>query len=377
LVLFGVYETFLMILHEQWLPMPTSAVPQAAAMMESARLLESRHNKAPVFVSPAHTTAAIPPPTDKADSIRNSSKIPKATNAVSADARSEKSSSLPMSPSFSNHNNNNNNNKAANDSATPRQKPPPKKRRWDPGARAAQLAAPVLLQVPTPIFVASLPKSGTTSIWQYFQCGGHAASHQWIKVLEDDPAAKAVASNGTNTVPVAAATSSSMQSGACIRRNIARNRPPFAGCGQSPVLTDTGFANFAGPGLADCYYPSMDALDAIYESYPTATILLVVRQTASWLTSMQAHGEGSLLLRWKNCNLTRRAGLAPEDLTALYEWHSRHVRDFCAAHPSLTYIEAALEDASVGAYLQERIGIAASCWGKCTSTSKYCEPVVT
>jgi hypothetical protein len=362
LVLFGVYEAVLMILHEQLLPLPTTHVPPAAAMMGSAaRLLESRHKKVPVVVSPTHTTTASSPPGDKVESLLPPSKIPTAKNTVSTTA-AQATSSHHM--------------RTTNASATALKKKPPQKRHWDPGARAAQLSAPVPLQVPTPIFVASLPKSGTTSIWQYFQCGGHAASHQWIKVLEDELLVEQLGNVASNVTNAVTASSSSMQSGACIRRNIARKRPPFAECGQSPVLTDTGFANFAfGPGQADCYYPSMDALEAIYESYPTATVLLVVRQTASWLTSMQAHGEGSLLLRWKNCNLTRRAGLSPDNVTGFYEWHTRHVRNFCASHPSLTYVEAVLEDASVGAYLQERIGIPASCWGKCTSTSKYCEPV--
>lgn len=77
----------------------------------------------------------------------------------------------------------------------------------------------VLPKLSYPVFVTSLPKSGTTSIWKYFQCGHQLASHNWIQKVD--------------------ATVSTM-AGMCIQENIRQDRPPFQDCGAYDVYTDTG-----------------------------------------------------------------------------------------------------------------------------------------
>ena len=228
---------------------------------------------------------------------------------------------------------------------------------WDPGAQGRH-QEPTPLKVNTPIFVAALPKSGTTSIWQYINCGARAASHQWVKTEDGQ----------------------SVQSGVCMRNNIWIDRPPFEGCGKYDVFADTGYSLFVSPGISDCYYPSISALPAIYKHYPNATIIMIARNSTSWLNSMQAWGDGSLLMRWKNCKMTSHLPSTPNDpdaFRAFYEWHTEHVRNFAQQHPSLSYIEVELESPITGQILQEQIGIPASCWGKCTPASKFCDRVST
>lgn len=234
---------------------------------------------------------------------------------------------------------------------------PTSTRGWDPGAQG-QGKEPTPLKVGTPIFVASLPKSGTTSIWQYFNCGARYASHQWVK---------------TNS-----SSSSSIRAGVCIRDNVAMKRPPFEGCGNYDVYSDTGFSFFVAQDVSDCYYPSISALSDIHQHYPNATIIMITRNSASWLRSMQAWGDGSLLKRWKNCNMTSFLPSGSQDdpdaFAAFYDWHTAHVRSFAKRHPSLTYVEVSLESPGVGHILEEQIGIPASCWGICTPYSKFCKP---
>jgi hypothetical protein len=79
-----------------------------------------------------------------------------------------------------------------------------------------------LIAVPYPIFVTSLPKSGTTSIWKFFKCGQVLASHNWIKKRQSD-----------RPTPV----------GMCIQANILAGRPPFHECGDVDVYTDTGVSS--------------------------------------------------------------------------------------------------------------------------------------
>jgi hypothetical protein len=44
-----------------------------------------------------------------------------------------------------------------------------KRKNWDPGIQGLK-GVPIPLKINLPVFVPSLPKSGTTSIWQYFNC---------------------------------------------------------------------------------------------------------------------------------------------------------------------------------------------------------------
>lgn len=243
------------------------------------------------------------------------------------------------------------------------------KSRWDPGVGLKDGKKPLKVQLP--IFVPSLPKSGTTSIWQYFQCGGWWASHQWTRIDDKEGAESGshdAASGENRTITLI---------GACIHDNVQNGRPPFQGCGGDPIYTDTGYARFkvlpgGPPGTPLCYYPSISALDDVARHYPNATILLVVREPESWADSIMTWGNGTLLFRWGSCqfpNLPNPPSLATKaQLVEFYNWHNDNIR---RKFPNL--IEVSLEGADTGQQLQDAIGLPASCWGKCTPLSKFCQ----
>jgi hypothetical protein len=53
-----------------------------------------------------------------------------------------------------------------------------KRNSWDPGTQGLK-GDPIPLKINLPVFVPSLPKSGTTSIWQYFNCKcGNTSRHE-------------------------------------------------------------------------------------------------------------------------------------------------------------------------------------------------------
>jgi hypothetical protein len=81
------------------------------------------------------------------------------------------------------------------------------------------------LKVPYPIWVLSLPKSGTTSMWQYFLCGHQKASHQYIH--RQPPL---LTQQGSPPV----------LTGMCMEANVRQGRPPFHNCGDYDVYSDTG-----------------------------------------------------------------------------------------------------------------------------------------
>jgi hypothetical protein len=254
-----------------------------------------------------------------------------------------------------------------------------KKERWDPGMGLKDGRKP--LRVTLPVFVASLPKSGTTSIWQYFQCGGWRASHQWTRIDdEEDLPGDQTEENGDLGSPKNRTAS---LIGKCVWDNIRLDRPPFEGCGGDPIYTDTGYARFkpipnATAGTPMCYYPSVFALENIRKHYPNATIVLVIRKPESWAESIMNWGNGTLLFRWDNChfdNLPSPPSLATRaQLEAFYNWHNYNVRSF-ARRSGMRMIEVSLEAPDAGRKLQESIGLPSACWGKCTPLSKFCQRI--
>ena len=87
---------------------------------------------------------------------------------------------------------------------------------WNPFSRAP------LKKVLYPIFVTSLPKSGTTSVHRYFKCGKQASSHNWYSKHKK---------------------AKSELVGKCIQQNIQSGKPPFSNFGPNDVFTDTGVSS--------------------------------------------------------------------------------------------------------------------------------------
>jgi hypothetical protein len=87
------------------------------------------------------------------------------------------------------------------------------------------------LKVPTPIFVLSLPKSGTTTTFKYFECGlggrkenRHIVSHHWMKLNSNSTSGR-----------------KSMRAGVCMGKNVEAARPILDGCDDNyQILTDAG-----------------------------------------------------------------------------------------------------------------------------------------
>jgi hypothetical protein len=196
-----------------------------------------------------------------------------------------------------------------------------------------------------PILLASLPKSGTTTIHSFFKCGRARSVHTYCP-----------RQNGTIRAI-----------GVLMERNVHEGLPPFLGCGDSTadargpakVFTDNGYASDDGR----CYYPSINSLDALYAAYPNMTLMLGTRNATNWYQSLQRWNGGSLLDRWKlHCRfMPKNDSLA--EFVEFYHWHTRHVRQFAQQHPSISYVEFSIDSPSVGEYLEKKTGISSNCWG--------------
>lgn len=228
-----------------------------------------------------------------------------------------------------------------------RQRKRPRKRRQE-----HYLTSPAKLKVPLPIFVPSLPKSGTTSIHEYFICGNHKSAHHVYRI--DGKVQNKI--------------------GRCWQRNIRHGRPALEGCGDHDIWSDTGFVGMnyrkgkdSGKSSSNipCYYPLIESLDQIYESYPNATFLFLTRNETSWLNSIQTYHDGFIMDVWRRCRIRGFPGPDAEadDFRRFYTWHKKLIRNFAEDHPSITYLEIPLEGAETAQVLEDKIGAPRKCWG--------------
>jgi hypothetical protein len=119
--------------------------------------------------------------------------------------------------------------------------------------------------IPFPIMITSMPKSGTEEAEQYFKCGlgPRAVAQHYIQ--------KSLRFEGDISI------------GECIKSNMDKGKPLFAGCGESTtkVYSDVGVIRRKGSNLKKpiCFYPTLQGpggLDAFAKTYPRGTLLHVV-----------------------------------------------------------------------------------------------------
>ena len=215
-----------------------------------------------------------------------------------------------------------------------------------------------IVKVPTPIFVLTLPKGGSTTIHQYFQCG------------------LGIGASAHNRYPYAQ-SNKLKHVGITMRDNIKQNKPLLTVDNDSldkyQIFSD--YDSFKGS-----LFSMIDSLDNISKFYPNSTILYVRRDPSDWFRS--ASNFGSLLRRFRSSEKsplveslfspdspTRPAAMNETHWTTFYENYSDYVRKIGSEHPSLTYLEVPL-DSNTDTVMQERIGITKQCWGRANVSSK-------
>jgi len=223
-----------------------------------------------------------------------------------------------------------------------------------------------ILKLPRPIILLGLPKSGTTSIYKFFQCAGISSSHYCCSpgAIDHPPCSpKGTPSNERNY----------HLCGYCIKRNIFHGRAPFEGCGDT-------FDVFA---QIDCemniwkkdeennkmvpsnsmYMPQVTELDNLHSHYPNATFILNLRDPASWEKSVRNWFQLASIFQMTDLP---EYGY-PKGKLALQEFyvnHTKRIRDFAKSHPSHALVEVNIEDEKAGENLAEAFGLSPSCWGQ-------------
>jgi hypothetical protein len=211
-------------------------------------------------------------------------------------------------------------------------------------ATAHQAAVPLLsLNTTTspiklnPTINLGLPKSGTSSLYDYYSCGNVYSSHHKCK-LET--------------------------CGECVLANVEAGRPPLDSCGNYAFygqldvdgINYDSEGNWPGEGTP-CYFPQLSALQELHDAYPTARFTLTTRPPAHWLASVVGWGLQERLVDCDLPGLPKSKG-SEDELMAWFSSHLDTVREFVAAHPSHgPLLEIDIEDDRTGQVLAEATGI--------------------
>ena len=245
----------------------------------------------------------------------------------------------------------------------------------DPWASRVLAPAPAsAADAPTlhlPIVNVGLPKSGSSSVEDYFLCGGNGT----LNVSHWNCATMLSASqlDGVPHIYQMSPTVFQVPCGDCVKKNVDAGREALAGCGGYDVWAQLDVQS--RPDGASCYLPQVTDLEALHAQYPNATFTLPTRPAANWLASVSGwvlKGSPEMRDRMSACGLPGLGVNASDDaFKAFYTNHTHAVRAFVAAHPSHALIEFDLEKSSAGDALEQATGYPASCWGK-SNCKKSC-----
>lgn len=213
---------------------------------------------------------------------------------------------------------------------------------------------PPVLLLPAPILVVGFPKSGTTTVWSYFHCGGVPSSHETCGVPWYD------GRRWRRRI-----------CGECIRKNIETGKDPLEGCGGQYAVWAEMNMSVKNPSEEMpepyIYLPQVLHLNKFHEAYPDATLILNLRDVDGWIRSVDNWGEKilrKLLIDTELPNLPAGKGALDEDLKNFYLLHAESVRNFVIENPTHTLVEVDIESPDAGNIMENAFGISSTCWGQ-------------
>lgn len=201
--------------------------------------------------------------------------------------------------------------------------------------------------IPTPVFVTSLSKSGTTSVHHFFRCGKYTSTHFKNK---------------------------KGKIGSCVASNVRKGRLPFEECGHYKVWADATDIT-----RNHCYHVAVNDLEPVIAAYaPNMTVILSIRNPNSWLRSVKnwdrIPGKKRTPKLWDRLQTCERGSKFPnrfdlgrnitdQDFLDFYQWHADYVRRVAAQY-QVKFVEVNIEDDRAGEILSNSTGIKSTCWGQ-------------
>jgi hypothetical protein len=215
-----------------------------------------------------------------------------------------------------------------------------------------------LIKTPLPILVMGMPKAGTSSLAQYFQCGLGTKLHHRVSHYECAKGNQLTVFNASLLQK-----SARVPCGIKLTRNADHKRHAFTDIDHFDVYTELD----ASLGSDRLFLPQISYTRAIYEAYPNATWILNVRDSHAWVASISTWRDlrqrfigSTFKLSW----FGKGVGQHDEEMLYLYNYSIQYIQDYAVQHPSLTFVQVKVDDPNAGEILENNFGIHRTCWGK-------------
>eukprot|EP00573_Skeletonema_grethae_P011844 CAMPEP_0201702176 /NCGR_PEP_ID=MMETSP0578-20130828/35407_1 /ASSEMBLY_ACC=CAM_ASM_000663 /TAXON_ID=267565 /ORGANISM="Skeletonema grethea, Strain CCMP 1804" /LENGTH=337 /DNA_ID=CAMNT_0048189657 /DNA_START=213 /DNA_END=1222 /DNA_ORIENTATION=+ len=190
-----------------------------------------------------------------------------------------------------------------------------------------------------PYFNVGFPKTGTSSLHNFFKCGGLDSVH--FRCSRIDSCAR------------------------CMRESVEAGGRPLDLCDLDSRKIDV-YAQM-DDGM---YFPQIELLDELVAGYPNATLFLTFRSMEKWYNSLNKwpprRNGPHMNDRLKKQNITGFPSGVGENVDEFAEWFCNHVervRGIVARSPSLTLVEVDIEDSTTAKRMSDMFDIDESCWG--------------
>ena len=192
-------------------------------------------------------------------------------------------------------------------------------------------------QWPNPLLVVGLPKAGTSSIAEYFRCGGieKVAHHKCLN----------------------------RACGAIIQKNLQAGRSPLFATGKNDVYVQIDVELNVDKGLP-CFFPQIEALEDLHHAHPNSTLLLNTRDINAWVRSVRAWA--GMDTRLSKCNITglpAGKGLKERELKRFFSNQALRVAKFVDRFPSHQLVNVKIDSPDAGEVMETAFGISRTCWG--------------
>ncbi|KAG7369768.1 sulfotransferase family protein [Nitzschia inconspicua] len=228
-----------------------------------------------------------------------------------------------------------------------------------------------------PVIYVGFPKTGTTTLWRFFECSGYMASHQ-----QQCPMVVQENLQGLGRGDMLLETKwSRMQRSAIDKKAKDQGKTKQQ---RDEIQRQIKVAHLQlDSNMNEGCYPQIQLLDEIHQDYPNATFILAFRPIDEWIRSVTSHRgmnkrwaffempgliltEDQLVLR-NRTDLTlreRRPTLTDQQLRRWWCGHIHHIREYVQEYPSHRLIELDLyHEEETPSILADIFGSQKKCWG--------------
>lgn len=194
------------------------------------------------------------------------------------------------------------------------------------------------------ILVVGLPKSGTSSITQFYRESKQFRSCHFACAIPVDANGYGTYNNRTT----------GRYMGVCMAEAKQKKLPLIKTCGDYQMIGQMDF-----PTSKVCYLPQITMLNELHEEHPDATFILNLRNADRWSDSVN---------RWKGLG-TRLSYCEMGPINAkgisLRKWYHEHtlrIRQFVTDHPSHALVEIDIESSDTGKRMANLFGLDEKFW---------------